>query len=394
MSGPWRALVAAGAGWMLDAMDVMLFTFALNAIREEFALSGAAAGSLAAASLAASAVGGVIFGFLADRYGRTRSLCWSILLYSCATALTATSQNVSQMVFWRVLVGFGLGGEWSAGAVLVAETWPAEHRGKAIGLMQSGWAVGYMLAALLAGAVMPVWGWRVLFAAGAAPALLVLWIRWSVPEPGAWHGARTPRVGRLWDRALGGRLATATLVTTCVLFAYWGLFTWLPAYLGAPRDEGGAGLSVVKTSAWMIPLQLGALAGYASFGFLADRWGRRPVFAAFVVAAAALVPIYGGAARWPAALLLLGPAVGYFGHGYFSVFGALLAELFPGEIRATAQGLCYNAGRAAAALAPIAIGALADRYGIGAALGLTSAFFLAGAALVWRLPETRAAELT
>jgi MFS family permease len=178
-----------------------------------------------------------------------------------------------------------------------------------------------------------------------------------------------------------------------MLFAYWGLFTWLPAYLGAPREQGGAGLTVLKTSAWMVPVQLGAFLGYVSFGFLADRWGRRPVFAGFVICAAALVPVYGAAAGWPIGLLLLGPAPGYFGHGYFSVFGALLAELFPAEIHATAQGLCYNAGRAVAALAPPSIGALADRHGIGAARGLTSAFFLAGAALVWRLPETRAAEL-
>jgi len=391
--GPRRALAAAGAGWMLDAMDVMLFTFALNAIRAEFALSGAQAGGIAAASLLASAAGGALFGFLADRYGRTRALCWSILLYSGATALTATSASAGQMVFWRALLGLGLGGEWSAGAVLVAETWPAEHRGKAIGLMQSGWAVGYLLAAVLAGVALPVWGWRVLFAAGAAPALLVFWIRRRIPEPAAWRPERRVRAERLWAPGVRGRVAVATPLTACVLFAYWGLFTWLPAYLGAPRQQGGAGLTLIKTSTWMAAVQIGAFLGCSSFGFLADRWGRRPVFTVFVVAAAVLAPVYGAVARWPGALLALGPAIGYFGHGYFSVFGAMLAELFPAAIRATAQGLCYNAGRATAALAPVAIGALADRHGIGAALGLTSAFFLAGAALVWRLPETRGAEL-
>ena len=259
--GPWRTLAAAGAGWMLDAMDVMLFTFALNAIRDEFSLSGALAGSLASISLLASAAGGILFGFLADRYGRTRALCWSILLYSGATALTATSRSVGQMLVWRLLLGLGLGGEWSAGAVLVAETWPAEHRGKAIGLMQSGWAVGYLFAALLAGLVLPRWGWRVLFAAGVAPALLVFWIQRRIPEPAAWRGARARRVARSWTPAVRGRLAAATLLTACVLFAYWGLFTWLPAYLGAPREQGGAGLTLLKTSAWMVPVQLGAFLG-------------------------------------------------------------------------------------------------------------------------------------
>jgi MFS family permease len=213
-----------------------------------------------------------------------------------------------------------------------------------------------------------------------------------------------PKTWRRPDRGTPGTLASlarvkslvlrATLLTACVLFAYWGLFTWLPAYLGAPREAGGAGLSLVKTSAWMVPIQLGALCGYVAFGFLADRFGRRPVFIGFVLAAAALVPAYGHAARWEGLVLMLGPLVGFFGHGYFSLFGAMLAELFPARIRATAQGLCYNAGRAVSALAPITIGALADRWGVGPALVLTSAFFLAAAVLVLWLPETKAAELS
>ena len=391
----WRALAAAQAGWMLDAMDVMLFTFALNAIRGQFHLSGAAIGSLAAVSLLASAAGGILFGFLADRYGRARALRWSILLYSLTTALTATSRNPAEMLVWRLLLGLGLGGEWSAGSVLVAEVWPARHRGKAIGIMQSGWAVGYLLAALLAGWILPRWGWRALFAVGAVPALLVIWIRRNVEEPEVWRkGLRRRGQPTVSLGSVRGRLTRATLLAASVLFAYWGLFTWLPAYLGAPRDQGGAGLSLVKTSAWMVPVQIGALLGYISFGFLADRFGRRVVFVCFVAGAAALVPLYGWAA-WSASLLLvLGPLVGFFGHGYFSLFGAMLAELFPSEVRATAQGLAYNLGRAVSALAPIAIGSLADRWGIGAALGLTSAFFLLSAALVFLLPETRATELS
>ncbi len=377
---------------MLDAMDVMLFTFALNAIRAEFQLSGSQAGSVAAASLLASAFGGVLFGWLADRCGRVRALSWSILIYSVATALTATSGSLAQLLLWRLLLGVGMGGEWSAGAVLVAETWPAEHRGKAIGIMQSGWAVGYMLAALLSGVILPRYGWRLLFVAGAAPALLVIWIRRRVQEPQVWrkpeHGGGTSLL------KVRGRIVRASLLTACVLFAYWGLFTWLPAYLGASREMGGAGLSVVKTSAWMLPVQIGALLGYLSFGFLADRFGRRPVFIGFVLAAAALVPAYGSAARLVSLLLILGPLIGFFGHGYFSLFGAMLAELFPTSIRATAQGLCYNVGRAASALAPVAIGALSDRWGIGPALGMTSAFFVASAVLILWLPETRASSLS
>ena len=388
----WRTLAAAGLGWMLDAMDVMLYAFALTAIRAEFELSAAAAGALASVTLLTSAVGGIVFGVLADRFGRARVLAWSILVYSVFTALTATAHSLPALVLWRALVGIGLGGEWAAGSVLVAESWPAKHRGKAVGLMQSGWAIGYILAALMASAIMPRWGWRVLFAVGVAPALFAWWVRRHVPEPELWQrtsrAARVP-VGSLLRLPLLRNAAAATLLTTCVLFAYWGLFTWVPAYLASPVSAGGAGMSVVRSTGWIIPMQLGAFLGYVLFGVLADRFGRRPVFALFVVGAAVLVPIYGRVAASPGLLMALGPLVGFLGHGYFSVFGAMLAELFPSGIRATAQGFCYNSGRAVSALAPFVIGALADRNGIGSALALTSAFFVAAAFLILLLPETR-----
>jgi MFS family permease len=388
----WRTLAAAGLGWLLDAMDVMLYAFALNAIRAEFSLSAAAAGALASVTLLTSAFGGILFGVLADRYGRAHALTWSILTYSVFTALTATAHSLPALVLWRSLVGIGLGGEWAAGSVLVAESWPAEHRGKAAGLMQSGWAIGYILAALLASAIMPTWGWRVLFAIGVAPALLAWWVRRQVPEPELWqhsgHAARLP-LGSLLRAPLLRNAAAATMLTTCVLFAYWGLFTWIPAYLASPVSAGGAGMSVVRSTGWIIPMQVGAFLGYVLFGVLADRFGRRPVFALFVVGAAVLVPIYGRVAASPGLLMALGPLVGFLGHGYFSVFGAMLAELFPSGIRATAQGFCYNFGRAVSALAPFVIGALADRHGIGSALTVTSGFFVAAGFLILLLPETR-----
>jgi MFS family permease len=388
----WRTLVAAMLGWLLDAMDVMMYAFALTAIRAEFSLSAAAAGGLASVALLTSAVGGVAFGVLADRIGRARALVYSILIYSVFTALTATARTLPELVLWRSLVGIGLGGEWAAGSVLVAETWPAEHRGKAIGLMQSGWAIGYIMAALLASAILPHHGWRLLFVVGIAPALLAAWIRRKVPEPEIW---RQTRVGsRLAVRELLRppnlrNAAAATTLATFLLFAYWGLFTWIPAYLASPLASGGAGMSIVRSSAWIVPMQVGAFLGYVLFGVLADRFGRRPVFLVFVVGAAVLVPIYGRMALEPVVLMALGPLLGFFGHGYFSLFGAMLAELFPSSIRGTAQGFCYNVGRAVSALAPFVIGALADRAGIGSALTLTSAFFLAAGGLILLLPETR-----
>jgi MFS family permease len=387
----WRVLAAALLGWMLDAMDVMLYAFALTAIRDEFGMTSAGAGALVSVTLIASAIGGIGFGMLADRIGRARALVYSILTYSIFTAFTATAGSVAELALWRTLVGFGLGGEWSAGSVLVAETWPARHRGKAIGVMQSGWAIGYILAALLAAAIVPRWGWRMLFVAGVAPALLALWIRRAVPEPEIWRRKRERRapLSRLWRADIRRNGMIATAMATTVLFAYWGLFTWIPAYLASPVENGGAGMTLVRSAAWIVLMQTGAFLGYLLFGFLADRFGRRPVFLFFVLAAAAVVPAFGLYGRHGVALLILGPLVGFFGHGYFSVFGAMLAELFPSAIRATAQGLCYNAGRAASALAPVLIGTLADGIGVGAALAFTSLFFVASAGFILLLPETR-----
>lgn len=394
-----RALLAATSGWMLDAMDVMLYAFALTAIRAEFGLDGARAGLLASVTLVASALGGIGAGILADRFGRARLLVLSILAYALFTGATATARTVGELALWRALVGLGLGAEWSAGSVLVAETWPAAHRGKAIGLMQSGWAVGYVLAALLSAAVLPRLGWRPLFLLGVLPALLALWVRWRVPEPAIWRERRAA-TGRgsgleaLLRPPLPGRVVAATALSTALLFAYWGLFTWVPTFLAGPVSAGGAGLGLVRSTGFVVAMQAGAFLGYNTFGILSDRHGRRPVFLAFVLGAAVAVPAFGLLARSEAAILLLAPLVGYFGHGYFSVFGALLAELFPSAVRGAAQGFCYNAGRAVSALAPFTIGALADRHGLGSALTLTSGFYLAGAVLMRFLPETKGTELS
>jgi MFS family permease len=380
--------VAAQLGWMLDAMDVMLYSFALTAVRGEFQLTGAAAGALAALPLVTSAIGGMLFGWLSDRYGRARALVWSILAFSVLTALTATSRTVAELVFWRALVGIGLGGEWAAGSVLVAETWPVEHRGKAIGLMQSAWAIGYLLAAVMAALVLPRWGWRTLFLLGVLPALVTLWMRRGIREPEKWtapaHSIGGAMAGLFRAPMRRGVLMMASLCSF-LLFGYWGLFTWLPAYLASPVEQGGAGLGIVRTSAWIVPMQVGAFFGYVSFGFLSDRFGRRPAFLVFVLTTAVLVPVYGLAGRNAALLMVLGPLVGYFGHGYFSALGAMAADLFPPELRATAQGFCYNIGRGLAGFAPVTVGALADRYGIGLALAFTAVFFVAGAAVMTRM---------
>ncbi len=400
-STQWKALFAAQLGWMLDAMDVMLYAFALGTIQREFALTSGEAGALASVTLVASALGGIGFGIVADKIGRARALIISILTYSVFTALTATASSVLELAIWRGLVGLGMGGEWSAGSVLVAESWPSQHRGKAIGLMQAGWALGYILAALLAALILPTFGWRVLFLLGILPAFFTLWIRRHVPEPDIWTQRKATKTTdftasflSIFQPPLLRRTLSASLITTSVLFAYWGLFTWMPSFLARPVEFGGAGLGIVRSSTWIIPMQIGAFFGYLSFGFFADRFGRRPVFLAFLLAASILVPIYGQLAQHEVVLLMLGPLIGFFGHGYFSVFGAMLSELFPTGVRGAAQGFTYNTGRAMSALAPFTIGALVDVYGIGSSLMLTSAFFLLGAVMIFLLPETKGAELS
>jgi MFS family permease len=377
---------------MLDAMDVLLYVFALQTLRAEFRLTNAQAGLVSSITLVASAFGGIATGWLSDRFGRKRMLIYTILVYSFASAGTASSNGLAALLFWRAIVGLGLGGEWSAGATLVAESWPPEHRAKAIGVMQSGWAMGYMLAAVVSAIVLPSWGWRALFLVGVLPALLTLGIRRSVEEPRIWRqnrAASSPAM--LFRPPLARRTYAAAALASATLLGYWGLFTWLPAFLSASKESGGAGLDIVKTSAWIFAMQTGALAGYLSFGVLADRFGRRPIFVGFVLSAAVLTPVFGLLPLWggEAYLLWLAPFMGFAGSGYFSLFGAMLAELYPTSIRSLGVGFTYNVGRILSAGAPVAVGAIADRHGIGSALALNSAFFCAAAVLIYLLPETR-----
>lgn len=397
----WQALAAAKLGWMLDAMDFLLYVMAIGALKDYFGFDDGTAGLLGTVTLVTSAVGGIVFGVVADRAGRTRALMATILIFSVCSLGAATSQTLWQLMAWRIVLGFGMGGEWASGAVLVSETWPAEKRTRAISVMQSGWALGYIAAALLAALVLDVLdlgrdAWRWLFAIGVLPALLTLWIRRRVQEPEAWArrqaaATRGPSAfAQLFGATFRGRTVLATLLSACVQFANWGLFFWLPGFLARPVEQGGAGMSIVRSAGWIIPVQVGAYLGYNSFGFIAERMGRRRTFVAYLVTAAVLVPLYGQMARSPGILMALGPLLGFVGYGYFSLFGSFLAELFPTDIRATGQGLTYNLGRGLGALAPYTIGFVATlpNVGIGSALALTSAFFLAGAVLIMFFADT------
>jgi MFS family permease len=391
-----QTLFAGGLGWMLDAMDVMLYSLVLAYLITAFSMDTRVAGFLNSLTLVASAIGGLVFGLIADRVGRTKALMASILVYSAASAACAFSHTVPQLAVCRFVLGLGMGGEWTAGAALIAETWRAEHRGKALGLMQSSYAIGEAIAALVVVVVLPHFGWRAVFLVGVLPALLVLWIRAKVPEPAVWkHRAASlnpvPRKNLL-SRTILRTGALATTMNAFSLFGYWGLFTWIPAYLSAPISQGGRGISLVKTTSFFLVLCGGKWLGYASFGFFADAFGRRKPYFLYLLIAAVLVPVY-GVTRSEYALLLLGPLVAFFGTGSFSGYGAIASEIFPGEIRAAAMGLSYNVGRVFSAIAPFTVGALAIKYGIGPAFFLQAAAFLFAALLSLALPETHGQEL-
>jgi len=386
-----RSLVAGGLGWMLDAMDVMLYSLVLAHLMRDLGMSKSTGGLLNSLTLLASALGGLMFGFLADRVGRTRALMLSILVYSAASGACGLSDTVVQLAIFRFLLGLGMGGEWTTGAALIAETWRPEHRGKALGLMQSTWAIGEIIAASVVGFVLPRYGWRAVFFVGILPALLVLWIRKDVPESEVWLQKGAPRPGAMRvllrpDIRRNGLLATA--MNALGMFGYWGLFTWIPAYLALPVEQGGRGLDLFQTTTWLIVMGVGKWLGYVLFGFAADAFGRRRSYVVYLLIAAALVPLY-GLARDPSTLLLLGPFVAFFGTGFFSGFSALAAELFPTEVRATAMGISYNIGRGLSAAAPFVVGALATRYSLGSAFFLLAFAFFLAALLALALPETR-----
>jgi MFS family permease len=318
----------------------------------------------------------------------------SILVYSLASFACGLSQTVTQLAFFRFVLGLGMGGEWTTGAALIAEVWPPQHRGKALGLMQSAWAIGEMIAAAVTLAVLPRFGWRAVFFVGVLPALVVLWIRRDVEESPIWlaRGGAGGSLRMLWRPDLRRNGIVATLMNACAMFGYWGLFTWIPAYLALPVAEGGRGLDLMKTTLWLVVMGVGKWLGYVLFGFFADAVGRRRSYVTYLLIAAALVPLF-GMAETPFWLLVLGPFVAFFGTGYFSGFSAIASELFPTEIRATAMGLSYNLGRGLSAIAPAVVGLLATRFGLGSAFLLQAAAFFVAALLALTLPETKGKRL-
>ncbi|MCA0374331.1 MAG: MFS transporter [Gemmatimonadetes bacterium] len=411
---PRRALVAAALGWALDAFDVMLFSLTLAAVIAELGLTKAQAGALGSITLLGGAAGGLLFGWVADKFGRTRALMGSVLLYSVFTALCGLSQTFWQFAFFRALLGLGMGGEWASGAALVSEWWPPHSRGRALAWMQSAWAIGFAGAATTVGIVLPRYGWRAVFFVGILPALFVLWVRRNVEEPERWralqaerasgaapkpaldtpasHGARRAVFLDIFRQPLLPRTVAVTVMNACTLFGWWGMNGWIPAYLSLPVAQGGIGLTPQTMSRLVVFMQLGMWLGYISFGYITDVLRRKPVYVTYLLGASVLLPLY-GSLRDPLWLLLLGPFVAFFGTGFYSGFGAVTAELYPTAIRASAQGFTYNIGRIASAAAPFTVGTLATSQGFGVAFAVAGAAYLLAAATWTFIPDTQGAAL-
>ena len=413
----WKAFYAAFMGWTLDAMDLLLFAFAVGSIGKVFNLSETWVGALFSVTLFSSAFGGALFGIVSDYIGRVKALTYTIIVYSAFTGLSAFSPNIVFLLACRLILGLGMGGEWASGEVLVAEKWPKEHRGKVIGMVQSGWGIGYILAAILATLIIPYFkegvsytipilnitldgldiGWRILFFIGVAPAFLVFYIRRHLDEPDVWKENKAHRdggkhseqghgftLGQIFAPDLIRYTITACLLTSLCMIAYWGLYFWLPQFLASDK---GVGLNT-KGFIWIIPINIGAFIGCNTFGFISDKFGRRPVFVGYLLVMAVLVWFFGHATSLRD-VLILGPFIGFFGTGFYSGFGAIFSEIFPTRARGTAQGFCYNVGRGVSAVAPPLIGFLVDKYGFAVGLTAVSVFAVAAAIVVLTLPETK-----
>lgn len=396
-----RTLIAAALGWGLDGFDVLLYSNVQVHVMAALAITEKGkAGLPNAFMLLASGIGGVLFGFIADRIGRTKALMLSILTYSLCSLGSGLSTSLIVLIFFRFLLGLGMGGEWNTGATLVAETWPAHLRARALAIVQSAWAWGLAGAALVTWIVLDVLhqNWRMVFFAGLLPALVTLWIRTSVPESEMWkqQQAQTGEkasFSEIFSAGLRRQTIFLLLLNVFGLFAWWGLFSWMPPYLTLPIDKGGRGFGLMNTTTLLVTLNLiGMFPGYLCFGWIADRLGRRRSLVLFTLCAALMIPLYAAArAQW--LILVLGALVGFFGTGFFSGSGLVGSEIFPTRVRARALGFTYNGARALSAVAPYTIGKVGDKHGLSWAFTICAVAFLLASLMASQLPETRGKQL-
>lgn len=395
-----RTLLAAALGWGLDGFDVMLYSnIAVRVMADLGITSKSLTGLPNTFMLLASGIGGILFGFIADRIGRKKALMLSILTYSVCSFGSGLSTSLVALVIFRFVLGLGMGGEWNTGATLVAETWPTHLRAKAIAVVQSTWAWGLATAAVVAGIVLS-WtrnNWRVVFFVGILPAIVTLWIGSGVPESEMWKERQAATGSASFSAIFAPALRRNTIILLLLnlfgLFAWWGLFSWMPFYLTAPVDNGGRGFGLMNTTWLLVTLNLaGMFPGYLCYGWIADRLGRKRSLILFTLCAALLIPIY-SAARSQWTIMVMGILVAFFGTGFFSGSGLIGSEIFPTQVRALGLGFTYNGARTLSCVAPYTIGWVGDHKGLSWAFWLCAAAFVLTALMTTQLPETKGKEL-
>jgi MFS family permease len=408
----WLVLFVAWLGWMFDSMDATIYAMVLHPALHQLLHEpgggpvsvetvGWYGGIIFSIFLIGWAVGGVLFGILADRFGRTRTLVFTILTYALFTGLAAVSATWWQLALLRFLTALGIGGEWAAGAALVAEVWPEEKRARAAGLLQSAWAGGFLVAAVVS-LLMRHFDWRLIFLVGVAPAIVAMIVRLWVKEPERWVKARaaelqsgTARVRRLAELFAPG-LRRSTLVGSALafvaVFGLWGATNWTPTLIRALPDLRSLSAPELtsRVSYATILLNVGALGGYLSFGPLADRLGRRAAFALMCLGSLVMLPITFLTPKAYSHVLVLLPLLGFFNNGIFSGFPIYLPELYPTRIRATGAGFCFNVGRLLASTGPFLTGYLVAALGsFGRAASVIALIYVAGLLVLPFAPETR-----
>jgi len=394
---PVKTWLIAFAGWMFDFYDLVLFSFLLIPIGHDLGLSASQEAWLLGVALGGSGVGGILFGYLSDIYGRKTIMTWTICLYSLGTALTAFATGPFTLLVFRLVTGLGVGGEWAVGHALLAESSPARMRGRASASLQAGEPVGVALAAVVGLLGAPLIGWRGVFLISSASAAVAVVVRRHLPESRLWERQREARLSpgdalrRLAAAGLLGALAKGFVLGVFKLGTYWTCYTWLPKFL-----QNQMGQPVGRSAIWIASAQLGQFLGMMAFGVIADRHGRRVAFTGYSLLTAAA--IYGLAFHWqtllaqPARFWAVIFAMG-LGSGCTAGFGALLAELFPTDVRNFAMGTAYNSARGVQLFAPVMVGFFVARYGLAGGLGVPMVLALLTAAWVWTLPETRQRDL-